>query len=225
MTAVFEALARVIDALAPAAQIVVGFLIAFIMFELQEWRRREVQKRAIRVSLRAELESVEVILNSMVTKFAVGVGDLDRAVKEFRWYLTESLKRRRPPVEIPEEDAQRMRGHSDEDLKVFLQRTGWHQENVGVAIPLPTVEAVLGSPVAGLNRAEVDRLTWLKWQAHLLDKQARDTAETLHLTFSITDPVNHALAVGNQEQAKLWYRKRAEFMLSAVREALNVIRA
>ncbi len=43
------------------------------------------------------------------------------------------------------------------------------------------------------------------------------------LTFAIQDEANHAIAQKNHQGAQEWYKKRVEFMLDAVREALNEV--
>jgi hypothetical protein len=214
-----DALARLIDALIPVAGPIAGFLAAWIVFELTEWRRREIQKQALRRALRAELETVEYLLSMMVAKFSAP-DDSATAVREVRWLLTVGRERGRLLLEMPQELAERLLDRSDDEMAEVLRRIGWHQENRGVPILLPTVEAALTSPVAGLSGGEIKALFWLKWQAHLLQDTAQTMKEALDHTFTIEDDVNHALMVENHEAAKRWYRKRAEIMLDAVRGAL-----
>jgi hypothetical protein len=214
-----DALARLIDALIPVAGPIAGFLAAWIVFELTEWRRREIQKQALRRALRAELETVEYLLSMMVAKFSAP-DDSATAVREVRWLLTVGRERGRQLLEMPQELAERLLERSDDEMAEVLRRIGWHQENRAVPILLPTVEAALTSPVAGLTGGETRALFLLKWQAHLLQDTAQAMKETLDRTFTIEDEENHARMVENHQAAMRWYRERAGFMLDAVRRAL-----
>lgn len=214
---------RIVDSILPSAGALAGFALALIAFELNEWRKRLIQRNAIRSSLRAELRTVEVLLNSLVTQFAVGVGDMQTAIKEIRWLWTVGWSTRGRLSEMTPELQASMESKSDEELAEFFKHSGWHQRAVEPSIPLPVVHAVLSSPIAGLSTREAETLTMLKWQSHLLDLQARWMEQWFDFSFTIEDKANHDIAVQNHEGAKEWYRKRAGFMLDAVRDALRTL--
>ncbi len=217
-----DALARLVEALIPAVGPIAGFVAAWIAFELIEWRRREIQKGTLRRALRVELETVEFLLSMMVAKFAAP-DDPAKAVKEVRWLLKEGSERGRYLAELPQELSKELLTQSDDQIAALLTRTGWHQENRGVPIPLPTVEAILTAPAAGLSEEETRALSVLKWQAHLLGDTAHGMETYVALTFTVQGDENHRIAVANHQEAKRWYRKRAEFMLETVRAVRHTI--
>lgn len=192
---------RILESLLPSAGALAGFLLAWVLFELTEWRRRIRQRNAIRHALRAELRNSEVVLNSLVTRFAVGVGDMQTAVKELRWLMKEGWSKERLSDLTPEMQANWV-SKSDNELADLLRRTGWKQRSVEVPIPLPLVEAVLSSPLADLSPEEMENLTRLKWQSHLLDNQAHWMEQWTALMFTVEDEENHSIIVKNHEGAK-----------------------
>ena len=93
---------------------VVGFASGWGLFELSEFRRRWMNRRAIRRSVVAELTSAEVVLSGTVFDLSVAADDLDRAATEFRWLKDYGGF----PVAIPE-SAETL---TDQQLKEVLRK-------------------------------------------------------------------------------------------------------
>lgn len=215
---------KIVDSLLPSAGALAGFALAWILFELTEWRKRIIQRNAIRQALRAELRNAEGLLNQLVTRYAVGVGDKETAVKELRWLLTEGWSSRGRLSEMTTEQQRNLVSKSDEELWDFLSRSGWKLRTVEVPIPLPIVQAVLSSPIAGLSAVEIERLAALNWQSHLLGTQARWMEHYQDLTFTDLGE-NYETVVINLKGAQEWYGKRAGYMLKYVHDIVTSLDA
>lgn len=90
---------------------------------------------------------------------------------------------------------------------------------------LPVLDSVLANPDSGLSPEQWQWVGHVKWQAYLLEVVAADMREWLRLTFTVTDPQNHRIVEGNYLNARMWYAKRAKYMLDAVRDALRALGA
>jgi hypothetical protein len=88
---------------------------------------------------------------------------------------------------------------------------------------MTVLQAALAAPTSGFTTREIQRLSWVSWQTHLLAHEARMMKEMVMLTFTIDDPDNHRTVTENVEKAKQGYRTRAGHTLDAVREALKAI--
>jgi len=202
-----------------------GFISGWGLFEIGEQRRRRRQQHTMREALKAELGNVERVLNQQVWMFAWGTADPGLGVREMRWFYTKGLQQNRlhdeplPPEVFPEAVLKQ----SDDELTQLLQQLPSRQPNLAVDLPMPVLRAVLAAPTAGFTSVEIQQLSWVQWQTHMLAHEARMLHEMVMLTYTVSDPGNHHLVTGNVESAKRGYRMRAGHTLDAVREALKAI--
>jgi hypothetical protein len=205
--------------------VLLGFISGWGLFEVSEYRRRRRQQRTIREALKAELSNMERILNGQMITFAYGTINPDRGVQEMRWYFSEGLQRRSFfDIPIPSRLSPKVVLElSDDELTQELRLSTPQQPNSAVDLPITVLQAVLVAPTAGFTSAQLQRLSWVSWQTHLLAHEARMMKEMVMLTFTIDDPDNHRRVTENVEKAKQGYRMRAGYTMDAVREALKVI--
>jgi hypothetical protein len=202
-----------------------GFISGWGLFEIGEERRRRRQQRTIREALKAELRNMERVLNQLVFKFAYGAIDPGRGVQEMRWFFSKGLQQSIwlgdsiPADFSPEVILQQ----SDEALAQWLRQFPPQQPNTAVDLPMPVLQAALAAPTSGFTSLEIQRLSWVRWQAHLLAHEAQMMKEMVMLTFTVNDADNHRSVTDNVETAKQGYRMRAGYTLDAVREALKTI--
>jgi hypothetical protein len=65
------------------------------------------------------------------------------------------------------------------------------QETTGTSLILPVIDAVLAGRTTGFSDREIEALSTVRWQAHLLGQDAEWTKKFLDLSFTVTDPTNH----------------------------------
>lgn len=214
-------LQHLIDSLTPATGSFVGFALGYGLFELSEWRRRFLQRNAIRTALTVELESVEAILSMIIIRLAFGSEAPDNVLAEVRWIVQEG-PRRGWPIELPLA-ADRVRGRDDAQLRELIRNIPAWQAAAAVDLPLPILSGFLSSPMAGLAEEQTRRLSIVKWDVHLLSFAASRVNENLRLSFTVTGPKNQELVLLNHKQASEEYGRRTRFTLNSVREALRVL--
>jgi hypothetical protein len=209
----------------PLLGAVLGFASGWGLFEISEHRRRRRQQQTIREALKAELSNMERVLNLQVMMYSRGMDDPGRGVQETRWFYTEGLRRGGLLGEpVPSDlSPQAILELSDDELAKLLSQLPAQQPNLAVDLPLPVLRAALAAPTAGFTSVEIQRLSWVQWQTHMLAHEARMLHEMVMLTYTVSDPNKHRLVTGNVESAKRAYRMRAGHTLDAVREALKAI--
>jgi hypothetical protein len=72
---------------------------------------------------------------------------------------------------------------SDQQL-VALMVSITPQETIGTKLLLPVIDAVLAGRTAGFTGNQIQSLSTVRWQAHLLEQDADWMGEFLRLTFS-----------------------------------------
>jgi len=192
-----------------------GFLLGWGLFELRQ-------------ALVAELRHTELLLSSIVSKFAylATTGDeIQRVASEIRWFAREAPSRAQvfglrevpsmPDAMIALPDGELVRGF------VLLSR----KENIGSTVILPVVDAALAGHTSGFTAPQIEALSSLRWQGHLLEQDAEWMAEFFRMTYTVEDAENHALVVDNRMQKVRSYAKRADVMLGCVRTALDALGA
>jgi len=201
---------------------IVGFLSAWVLFELTEFRRRRIQKRTYRKALVAELDNLEIFLSTLLIRFSYGVGEPDQAVAELRWYLKEGRARWKFSS-LPEEFSENLANKTDEELKNLLKRMKPVAQRQPVDVELPILDSILSAQASGFSIQEVELLSDLRWQIALLAREARMMDEFLMLTFTVTDPTNHEIVVQNRQRAEEGYRTRVGYTLKHLRETIKEI--
>lgn len=214
---------ELVNAITPAAGSLIGFIVGAGFSELAEWRRRRLVRGAVCGALQAELQQMEMVLSSLLFRFARGSVPSDDVVKEVRWFLQQSPKRGWPLKLEEREAAERMRAYDDETLRGIIQRLPAQAGNVAYDLPLPTLSSVLTSPSVGLPPEQVRALSIVQWNAHLLSLIAQQINETARVILTVEDQKNQAILTEDRNRTALEYRQRAESTLRMVRRALYAL--
>ena len=206
--------------------LLVGFITAWLLFELTERRRIRLAQRELRRALLAELENAEVLVSSIVGKYArlcKSKEDVALVASEIRWHLDAGRQRfadlgiisdLRP---IPPE----FRSLSDDQLIKLLSSI---KETIGTTIIMPVVERALAGQTLGFRAIQIQAISMVRWQTHLLEQDVESMKEMLRLTFTVTDEQNHKTVVENHHGRTESYARRAQTLLRAIRAALQLLR-
>jgi hypothetical protein len=218
---------HLLDRLTPVLGAVVGFLSALVAFEVQEHRKRSITQNATRRTLLAELRQAELNLSMAVFTASLGAEDVDRGVKEVRWFLDVGLERARftgtEPLPEQREQLERFRNIPQNEMVAVIQRLPAQQRSRAIEMRLPVLDSFLSSPTLGFSDQETQALSSVHWQLYLLSEEARGMAEMRALTYTVADTVNHSIVVSNLEIARKGYQQRAGVALDTVRVALSVL--
>lgn len=210
-----------------------GFLSALVLFEITEWRKVRLAQRALREALVAELQHAEVVLSTVVGKYAHLAQTSDEVrdtASAIRWFFSVGRKRAKETgvtlVEVPEDTIAQLQTLEDAKvIQLFAQARPERVETVGVTVILPVVASALAGRTSGFKAGEIRALSTVRWQAHLLEQDAGWMAEFLRLTYTVTDQTNHAIVSQNHDRRTRSYAHRAGVLLRCVRVALRKLGA
>jgi len=221
-----ESIALVVSNLVIVGGPVLGFISAWLLFVLQEHRKQRIAVESSRQSLIAELKWLESLLSIKVLKCATHSGILDQGIREFRWFLKEGVARNMFEELLPEqlESREKVFGYPDEEIAKLV--SFFRHEKQAAEMPLSIINSVLAAPTsARLSADEIKRLIDVRWQSSMLATETRALNEFFHLTFTVSDEVNHNIVKQNHASSLRMYGRRASYMLDRVRAALNEITA
>ena len=208
------------------ATFLVGLISGWLLFELTERRRVRLAQRELRRALEAELENAEVLVSSIVGKYArlcQTEADVSFVANEIRWFQAVGRHRMQdtgilsdlPPL------SQALDSLSDNQL---VQLFSSIKETIGTKIIMPVVENALAGHTSGFNARQIQALGMVRWQAYLLEQEAESMKEFFRLTFTVTDQANHQIVVENHNQRTEAYARRARTLLGTIRAALQLMR-
>jgi hypothetical protein len=209
------------------AGVLAGFLSAWILSELTEWRKTRRLRDGLRQAMVVELERAEVRLSTAVAKYAYVADTPDvvaRVAAELRWFLAVG-ETRVPGTGVTLADARpemlaRFRDQPDAVLvSTWAEHTA--RETVGNKYTLPILDSILSGHLEVFPASQVQALSELGSQMQMLGQEADWTAEFLRQTFTLTDPDNHAIALQNHDRRVRAYALRARVALDCVRDALR----
>ena len=206
--------------------LLVGFISAWLLFELTERRRIRLAHRELRRALAAELENAEVLVSTIVCKYArlcQNEAEVAFVASEIRWFRHVGRQRMQdlgiisdfPP--IPPE----FKSLSDNKLIELFSSI---RETIGTKIIMPVVESALTGQMLGFGASQIQVLSMVRWQTYLLEQDAELMKEMFRLTFTVTDEKNHDIVVANHDQRTASYARRAQTLLRAIRAALQKMR-
>ena len=204
----------------------VGFISAWLLFELTERRRIRLAHRELRRALVAELENAEVLVSTIVVKYAglcQSEDDVAFVASVIRWYQDVGRQRFRdlgilsglPP------NPREFKSLSDNQLIKLFSSV---RETIGTKIIMPIVESALAGQTVGFAASQIQALSMVRWQTYLLEQDAESMKEMFQLTFTVTDENNHDIVVANHDQRTASYARRARTLLRAIRAALQLMR-
>lgn len=206
--------------------VLVGFITAWLLFELTAWRKIRLAQRELRRALLAELEIAEVLVSVIIGKYArlcKSEEDVAFVAGEIRWYKDVGRQRFEGlgilsdlPPGPPE-----IRSLSDNQLVSFFSSI---KETIGGKIIMPIVEHALAGQTLGFRASQIRALSMVRWQTYLLEQEADSMKEMFQLTFTVTDEQNHKTVIANHVNRTESYAHRARTLLRAIRAALQLMR-
>ncbi len=206
--------------------LLVGFITAWLLFELTAWRKIRLARRELCRALVAELENAEVLVSSFVGKYArlcKGEEDVAYVASEIRWFIDVGRQRFKDlgilsdHVPVPPE----FRSLSDNQL-ISLHSS--IQETIGNKLIMPVVEQALAGQTLGFRASQIQALSMVRWQTYLLEQDAESMKEMFRLTFTVTDEQVLENVVANHDNRTESYARRARTLLRAIRATLQLIR-
>lgn len=227
MNELFSSLLATLNSLASeTAPMLVGFISAWLLFEVTERRRARASQRELRGALVADLENAEALTSSIVFKYAwicQSKEDVAAVAREIRWFLDAGRERMqdvgivadRPPI------SSEFKSLSDDQLVAVFSST---KETVGTKIIIPVLERALAGQTLGFHGNQIQVLSMVRWQMYLLEQDAESMKEMFRLTFTVTDESNHKIVLENHNQRSMAYAYRAQTLLRAIRTALKLMR-
>jgi hypothetical protein len=209
-----------------AISLLAGFAIAWLLFEVTEWRRVGFARRELRRALLAEMETAEVLVSTIIGKYARlchDAADVAYVASEIRWFQTVGRQRMQDVGIVSDLPAipTGYAGLSDDHLiKLYSSTT----ETIGTKIILPVVERALAGQTLGLGVDELRALGMVRWQAYLLGQDADSMKEMFALSFAVIKEEQHKIVVANHDGRTSAYAHRARTLLRAIRAALQLMR-
>lgn len=207
----------------------IGFVLGWLLFEITERRKVRLAQRELRRALVAELQHAELLLSTVVCKYAFTATtpeEIKACADELRWGRHVGRARaHRVGISSPigtDTTLANLDVVSDQQLVATMVSTT-PRETVGTKLLFPMIDAVLAGRTAGFSGDQVLSLGAIRWQAHLLEQDADWMGEFLRLTFSVTDETNHRRVVANHEQRVRAYAFRAGVLLKCVRTSLKAL--
>jgi len=199
----------------PGGGVLVGFASGFVLFELQEWRRRASHAETLRRALSGELLRVEHVLRTLVVEWSLGQPPTPEMVREMRTLLTEG--KIWGDEGLPAVPASAL--NDDKQLAAVFRIGKAREFNIASEFTAPVLDAVLAAPPPGWSAERLRRLSWVRWQLHVLNEDGRQMEVWLRASTTVPEH-NLAIAVANHGKAADGYRRRVPFVLVRVREAL-----
>lgn len=202
--------------------ILTGFVSGWGLFELTELRRRRIAQRNLRRLVRAELQQTELTMSNLVCLFGAEFRDTERFIQEMRWaaqHLPQMARFSGAPLpdDVLMSISKRTGDRSDEELRAFLGCMPGTRQTC-IEIPLPVIRSTLATPTtSGFGDEELERLSALVLQFDLLTLEAKRVHDLFPLTFTVSDPENHAIVTENLRQSRQSYYRRLVVALDTVR--------
>src|SRR6266850_7884915 len=150
------------QAIAGAIGPLAGFFAGWLLFELTERRRVRMASQALRDALVSELENAEVLLSTLVGKYAhlaQTPDDVANTAREIRWFVATGRQRASGTgLELTGAIAEGFDTLSDAQVVALFALTG-AKETAGTKLILPVVDAVLAGRTPGFSGPEIQTLS------------------------------------------------------------------
>lgn len=154
----------------------IGFVSAWVLFELTSLRRRVTHRRGLKIALVSELEHAEYHLSFIVLSCSYGSEDPVRGVAEARWIISKGHEREPLLPHFPHQLKDFSGSLSDKDWERMLKKIEKKRTRLE-EVNFPTVDSILSTPGSGLTRDSIEILSRVKWGAHSLNSVARAANE------------------------------------------------
>lgn len=214
----------------PIIGTVVGFLTAWGVLQLTEHRRRKRAQAVARRAIVAELRHTELILSSTIVNLSIGTDAVADAVRELKVLLEIGTERmlRTGVLDLATDQLEALRhlqGVSDQSAAEIL-RTLWPTQRARpLKVEAPVLDVLLANPTHCFGDVELQALSAIRWQMHLLADEARLADEWLPLASTMADTNSQGRALATLDGTRESYRRRAIVALRMIRDALGLLKA
>jgi hypothetical protein len=207
-----------------------GFLAAWGVLQLTEHRRRRIAQAVTRRAVVAELRHVELVLRSLIVNLSIGTDTVADAVRELKVLLEVGTERilHTGVLDLTAEQLEALRhlqGVSDQGAAEILRTLAPAQRARPLKVQVPVLDVLLANPAHGFGEVELQALSAIRWQVHLLGDEARLADEWLPLASTAADTGTQGLAGAALDGTRESYRRRAIVAVQMIRDALGVLKA
>ncbi len=213
----------------PIIGTVIGFLAAWGVLQLTEHRRRKRAQAVTRRAVVAELRHTELVLNSIIVNLSIGTDAVADAVRELKVLLEVGTERilRIGVLDLTADQLEALRhlqGVSDHSAAEILRTLAPAQRARPLKVQVPVLDVLLANPAHGFGDVELQALSAIRWQVHLLADEARLADEWLPLASTPVNTDSHGRALATLDGTRESYRRRAIVAVQMIRDALDLLK-
>jgi hypothetical protein len=178
----------------------------------------------------AELRHVELVLSSIIVNLSIGTDTVADAVRELKVLLELGTERilSTGVLDLTAEQIEALRhlhGVSDHGAAEILRTLAPAQRARPLKVQVPVLDGLLTNPAPSFGDVQLQALSAIRWQVHLLADEARLADEWLPLAATAADTDSHGRALGTLDGTRESYRRRAIVAVKLIRDALGVLKA
>lgn len=204
-----------------------GFLAAWGVLQLADRRRRRTAQAVTRRAVVAELRHTELVLSSIIVNLSIGTDTVADAVRELKVLLEIGTDRilRIGVLDLTTDELEALRhlqGVSDQSAAEILRTLAPAQRARPLKVQVPVLDGLLANPAHGFADVDLQALSAVRWQAHLLADEARLADECLPLASTATD--GHGRALATLDGTRESYRRRAIVAVQMIRDTLSLMK-
>jgi hypothetical protein len=178
----------------------------------------------------AELSHAELVLSCIIFNLSIGTDSPADALRELKVLLEIGTERilRVGVLDLSAEQVDALRhlqGVSDPGAAEILRTLSPALRARPLRVQVPVLDYLLANPTPGFRDVELQLLTAIRWQVHLLTDEARLTDEWLPLATATGDADGRGRAVASVNGTQESYRRRAMLTVQMIRDALPELKA
>jgi hypothetical protein len=213
----------------PIVGTVTGFLAAWGVLQLTDRRRQRIAQAVTRRAVVAELRHTELVLSSIIVNLSIGTDTVADAFRELKVLLEVGTERilRIGVLDLAADQLEALRhlqGVSDHSAAEILRTLAPAQRARPLKVQVPVLDVLLANPTHGFGDVELQALSAIRWQVHLLADEARLADEFLPLASTAADTDSHGRALATLDGTRESYRRRAIVAVQMIRDTLNLLK-
>ncbi len=177
----------------------------------------------------AELRHAEMVLSSVIVNLSIGTDAVADAVRELKILLEVGTERilGTGVLDLTAEQLEALRhlqGVPEQGAAEILRTLLPAQCARPIRVEAPVLDVLLANPAHGFGDVELQALSAIRWQVHLLADEAR-LADAWLPVAATTDSGRDGRAVATLDGTRESYRRRAIVAVRMVRDALGALKA